>query len=253
MELYERGLISQEDADGLELRFGNGAAMIKMLEKIALKDGKLATLLGLNYFEIAKEHPEYAYYMMHAKGMAFAAYDPRGFYGMGLAFGTSSRGACHNVGGWTIRAELTSGDYDRFAIVGKGKMVKDIQDTRGFVDSSGVCTVIRSGLGFTDHPAGEVLEWVTGEDFTPRLMEIGERVYDLERVILNREGIGRKDDYLPARMSEEELPEGQAKGSKLTREMYDVMLDEYYAARGWDSEGRPTPEKLKRIGLDRIL
>jgi len=253
MELYEKGLITKEDTDGLELDFGNGEAMVKMIEKIGLKDGKLAELLGFNYFEIAEKHPEYEYYMMHAKGLAFAAYDPRGFYGMGLAYGTSSRGACHNVGGWTIRAELTSGDYDRFAIKGKGKMVKDIQDTRAYVDSVGVCTVIRSGLGFTDDPHGKVLEWVTGEEFTPRLMEIAERIYDFERVILNREGKTRKDDYLPRRMSEEELPEGMAKGSKLTRDMYDVMLDEYYEARGWDSDGKPTPEKLKLMKIDQLM
>lgn len=252
MELYERGLITKEDTQGLELNFGNGEAMVEMIKKIVFRQG-IGDLLAESYFEIAKRRPEFEHYMMHSKGMAFAAYDPRGFYGMGLAYGTSSRGACHNVGGWTIRDELTSGKFDRFALVGKGKMVKDIQDTRAYVDSLGVCTVVRSGMGFTDNPKDKVLEYVTGEEFTPHLMEIAERIYTFERVILNREGIGRKDDYLPARMSDEELPSGQAAGKKLTREMYDVMLDEYYSLRGWDSEGVPTKEVLEKLNLAGVL
>jgi len=185
--------------------------------------------------------------------MAYAAYEPRGFYGMGLAYGTSARGACHNVGGWTIRDELTSGKFDRFALEGKGKMVKDIQDTRAYVDSLGVCTVVRSAMGFSDDPHGKVLEYVTGVDFTKELMEIGERVYGLERLIYEREGITRKDDYLPERTMTEALPSGMAEGSVLTKEMYDVMLDEYYALRDWDAEGRPTAEGIERLRLAPLI
>lgn len=252
MELYERGLITNEDTEGLELKFGNAEAMVEMVKRIALRNG-LGDLLADSFFEVIEKKPEFKKYFIHAKGMAFAAYDPRGFFGMGLAYGTSSRGACHNVGGWTIRDELTSGKYDRFALVGKGKMVKDIQDTRAYIDSLGICTVIRSGLGFTDNPKGNVMEYVTGEEFTPHLMKIAERIYTLERVLLNREGMTRESDYLPSRMSDEELPTGQAKGKKLTREMYDIMLDEYYALRGWDSEGRPTREKLDDLSLTEVI
>lgn len=83
---------------------------------------------------------------------------------------TSSRGACHNVRGWTIRAELQSDDYDRYALEGKGELVKSIQDNRAYVDSLGICTVVRSSLGYSDTPNGDVLEAVTGYDFTPHLM-----------------------------------------------------------------------------------
>jgi len=252
MELYEKGLIDKTDTGGIDLSFGNAEAMVDMVKRIALRQG-FGDFLAGSFYEMMEKRPEFKYYMMHCKGMAFAAYDPRGFFGMGLAYGTSSRGACHNVGGWTIRDELITGKYDRFAIAGKGKMVKEIQDTRAYIDSLGICTVIRSGLGFTDNPKGKVLEWVTGVDSTPKLMEIAERIYDLERVILNREGITRKDDYLPDRMSDEEMPEGQAKGKKLTREMFDVMLDEYYSLRGWDSNGVPTKQKLDKIGLSEVM
>jgi len=92
---------------------------------------------------------------------------------------------------------------------------------------------------------------VTGHDFTPELMAIGERIYNLERLILNREGVRRADDYLPERFMNEAVPDGPAQGRVLSREMYDVMLDEYYSLRGWDSDGVPTPERLCALGLNR--
>jgi len=252
MELNQRDMLTDEEKDGMEFSWGNGETVVALLYKIANREG-IGDLLAKSVYEIAREYPDRAKYLMHVKGMTYAAYEPRGFYGMGLAYGTSARGACHNVGGWTIRDELTSGKFDRFALIGKGKMVKDIQDTRAYVDSLGVCTVVRSGMGFSDNPNGKVLEDVTGVDFTPELMAIGERIYSLERLIYAREGITREDDYLPDRTMTEALPTGMAKGSVLTREMYDVMLDEYYDLRDWDSEGRPTAAGIERLGLESLV
>ena len=247
MEMYEDGLLTKEDTGGIELKFGNGEGMVEFVKKIAYREGKLANFLANSYFEMIEERPETEKYFAHTKGMAFAAYDPRGFYGMALAYGTSSRGACHNVGGWTIRDELTDPKMDRFAFEGKGQLVKSIQDTRAYVDSVGVCTVVRSGLGFTDKPFDNVLEMVTGYEFTPRLMEIAELVYDLERLILNREGITKENDFLPDRFYEEALPEGDAAGKILAREKYETMLGEYYAARKWDSNGIVSDEKKQKL------
>ena len=252
MELNQRGLLTDEQIGGLDLSWGNGETVIKLIDMIANREG-LGDLLAKSPYEIAEEYPELAHYLMHVKGMSYAAYEPRGFYGMGLAYGTSSRGACHNVGGWTIRDELTSGKFDRFAVAGKGKMVKDIQDTRAYVDSLGICTVVRSAMGFNDNPSGKVLEYVTGVDFTPELMDIGERIYSLERAILTREGTTRKDDYLPDRTMTEKLPTGMAEGSVLTREMYDQMLDEYYSLRDWDSNGAPTDKAITRLKLTELV
>jgi len=112
---------------------------------------------------------------------------------------------------------------------------------------------VRSSMGFNDKPSGKVLEWVTGVDFTPELMEIGERVYSLERLIYQREGISRKDDYLAERTMTEKLPSGMAKDKVLTREMFDTMLDEYYAVREWDADGHPTEKGIKRLGLSALI
>jgi len=245
MECYERGIFTKEDTGGLELKFGDGEAMVEMIRKIGEKEG-FGAVLGQGFRELSRIYLDTVGYMMHVKWLPFAAYEPRGFYGMGLAYGTSVRGACHNVGGWTIRDELLSKEYDRFALVGKGKLVKSIQDTRAYIDSLGICTVIRGTLGFSDNPEGEVLNAATGVDLTPELMSIGERIISLEKLNLVREGIRRKDDYLPERIMKEALPEGPAKGSILTREMYDIMLDEYYRLRQWDEEGIPTEEALEK-------
>lgn len=248
MECFERGLISKEETDGLDLRFGNGEAMVEMVHRLATRDG-LGDLLAGGFSQIKKKRPELEYYMMHVKGLAFAHYEPRAFYGMGLAYGTSSRGACHNVGGWTIRDELLTKTHDRFATNGKGRLVQTLQDNRAYVDSLGICTVVRGALGFIAEPTGKVLEYVTGYDFNPELMTIGNRIYTLERLILNREGITRKDDLLPRRIMEESLPEGMAKGKVITPEMYEEMLDEYYQVRGWDDNGVPRKETLSDLGL----
>lgn len=252
MELFERGHITEKETGGLELKFGNPQAMVEMIEKIGKRED-IGDLLAEGMLGIEEEMPEMKKYMMHVKGLPLAAYDSRGFYGNALTYGTSSRGACHNVGGWSIRTELTSGDYDRFAVQGKGKLIKSIQDTRGYIDSLGICTVARSGYGFTDNPKGKALLYLTGHDFTPELMTIGGRVYTLERLILNREGRFREADMIPERFRKEKLPEGPAKGHVVSEGIYNKMLDDYYEARGWDSDGRPTQERLEKLDIGHLV
>ena len=233
---------------GIEARFGSPEALIGIIELIAERRG-IGDLLADGMYGVKRAKPEWKRFILDVKGMPFAAYDPRGFTGNGLTNGTSSRGACHNVGGWTIRAELQSGKYDRYALEGKAALVKSAQDSRAYVGRIGMCTVVRGAFGFSESPTGEALEAVTGHPFTPKLMEIAQRIYCLERVILNREGIRRRDDLLPERITRESLPGGMARGRVLTEEMYAVMLGEYYALRGWDDDGVVTPETLARLGL----
>lgn len=252
MELYERGLITDEDTEGIEARFGNAQALVDLIRLIGERRG-VGDLLAEGMRHVAQAQPAWRRYILAVKGLPLAGYDPRGFHGNGLTYGTASRGACHNVGGWTIRAELQSGQYDRFALKGKGMLVQTLQDNRAYVDSLGLCTVVRGALGFNEMAAGDVLAAVTGFDFTPTLMEIGARIYTLERLILNREGIRREDDQLPERITQEAIPSGPTQGRILTKEMYNEMLDEYYQVRGWDEDGVPTPETISRLGLGRLL
>ena len=252
MELYERGLITKQDTCGIDARFGNPDALIGIIELIGARKG-IGDLIAEGMYHVKRAKPEWKRYILDVKGMPFAAYDPRGFTGNGLTYGTSNRGACHNVGGWTIRAELQSGKYDRYALAGKGALVKSVQDSRAYVDSLGMCTVVRGAFGFSESPKGDVLEAVTGYPFTPELTKIAERVYTLERVILNREGIRRADDLLPERITKEKLPSGPTQGRILTEEMYAEMLNEYYAVRGWDADGVVKPETAKAARLGELV
>jgi aldehyde:ferredoxin oxidoreductase len=86
-----------------------------------------------------------------------------------------------------------------------------------------------------------------------QLRIIAERIHDLARMYSVREGISRQDDYLPKRLSEDPLKSGASAGHVITREEQDIMLDEYYELRGWDEQGIPTSETLKRVRLDYIL
>lgn len=251
MELFERGLVAAADNDGLEVRFGDGQALLQMLRLISARRG-LGAILAEGARGTIAVHPEWGRFIAHSKGMTFPAYDPRGVYGMGLSYATSPRGACHNVGGYTISEELVSRKYDRYALNGKGELVKMVQDNRAYIDSLGLCTVVRGAFKFSTSPAPDTLLAVTGYDFAPHLMTIGERISNLERMILVREGIDRRDDTLPPRMKEP-LPDGPAAGHAISDEMLDTMLDDYYAVRGWDERGRPRPETLQRLELQATL
>jgi aldehyde:ferredoxin oxidoreductase len=250
MELFERGLVSAEDNDGLEVNFGDGQALLEMLKLIAQRRG-LGAIIANGTRGILQIHPEWGQFILHSKGMPFAAYDPRGFHGMGLAYATSPRGACHNVGGYTVSEELLGKKYDRFAVEGKGQLVKTLQDNRAYIDSLGLCTVVRGAYKFATAPTPETMLAITGYDFAPELMTIGERISNMERLILVREGVSRKDDALPPRMKEA-VPNGPVEGHFISDQMLDVMLDEYYTVRGWDSQGIPKPETLQTLGLTEI-
>ncbi len=251
MELFERGLVSARDNQGLEVRFGDGVALLHMLDLIAERRG-LGAILADGAIGIIRARPDWEAYILHSKGLTFPAYDPRGFHGMGLAYATSARGACHNVGGYTVSGELLKGKPDRYAVEGKGAYVRDLQDNRAYVDSLGLCTVVRGAYQFTDNPASETLLAITGYDFAPHLMTIGERISTLERMIWTREGVDRSQDTLPPRM-QEAIPDGPSAGHFISGDMLNTMLDEYYASRGWDERGKPTPETLDRLELTGMI
>jgi aldehyde:ferredoxin oxidoreductase len=251
MELFERWLVSAKDNQGVEVRFGDAKALLEMLKLIAERRG-LGAMVADGALGIIKARPEWEPFILHSKGLTFAAYDPRGFHGMGLAYATSARGACHNVGGYTVSDELIGKKYDRYAADGKGKLVKSLQDNRAYIDSLGLCTVVRGAYKFSTSPTPETLLAITGYDFAPHLMTIGERISNLERMILVREGMDRRDDALPPRMREA-VPNGPAAGHLISDQMLNTMLDEYYSLRGWDEQGKPRGETLEKLELAGIL
>jgi aldehyde:ferredoxin oxidoreductase len=181
------------------------------------------------------------------KGLELPAYDPRVSEGMALAFMTADRGACH-LRTWPLGREL-SGDLPRFGLPGKVEFVVQQQNDKAAEECLGVCQ-FPYGIGLLSDDLPELLAAATGEDWDlAKLRMVGERIWNLSRAFNVRRGIGRQDDYLPERFSEEGLPSGPLAGRVVSHELQDEMLDKYYALRGWSSDGLPLPETLQRLGL----
>ena len=183
---------------------------------------------------------------MSVKGQELPAYDPRGAQGHALGYATSNRGGCH------VRAYLISPEIlgipeklEPQSTEGKAQWVKTFQDLTAVIDSMGLCLFTSFALSVEDYR--DLLSTATGVDYTvEEMMTCGERIWNLERIFNLKAGMDPSQDTLPKRMLEEPMPEGPNKGAvvKLSE-----MLPEYYRLRGWDETGRPTPEKLKALGL----
>ncbi len=186
------------------------------------------------------------------------AYDPRAAKICGLAFATANRGGCHITGyiegptfieiPFLIIEEGDVGDILQ-EIPETTKVVKDMEDAFAVFDAVGGCKFM--GIVLTAEDWATLISTLTGWNFTASdFRKTGERIYNLERVFNIREGLTRADDTLPKRLLEEPLPEGPAKGQVVNLE---PLLDAYYEFRGWDNKGKPTPEKLKELGLDWMI
>ncbi len=239
MELYEMGVITKDDTDGVDLSFGNAEALTIMADKTGKYEG-FGQILGLGSKLMCEKygHPEIA---MHVKGQEFAGYDSRALQGMGLGFATSNRGACH------LKHDVFAEDMEDQTGKGKAKPCKDSQDLIAMIDSTGLCLFTASAWGAPEYRR-QIAAACEGDDWTEeRLLEIGERIWNLERLYNLKAGLTAADDTLPKRLLEVPAPSGAAKGkvSDLAE-----MLPEYYEYRGWTEDGEPTGQTLQRLGLE---
>jgi aldehyde:ferredoxin oxidoreductase len=238
MELYERGIIGKDDTDGVELKFGNAEALTVMAEKTGKQEG-FGKVLGLGSKLMCEKygHPEFS---MTVKGQEFAGYDSRALQGMGLGYATSNRGACH------LKHAVFEEDMEDQTGAGKAEPCKDSQDRIAMIDSTGLC-LFTGEAGWGMEPFQEQIDAACEGDWTlERLLETGERIWNLERLFNLKAGLTAADDTLPKRLLEDPAPSGTAKG-KVSE--LDKMLPEYYAYRGWTPDGVPTEETLGRLGL----
>jgi len=238
MELSSAGHLSSGPA------FGDAEAMVSLVSLIGEQHG-IGKDLSEGSLRLAERYgrPEFS---MSVKGLEIPAYDPRGIQGMGLAFATSNRGACH-LRAYMISTEVLGNPclIDRFKIEGKASLTILLQNISAAIDSMVLCRFSQFAMN-PDHYAG-LLHTATGVPFTARdLINIGERVYNLERVFNTREGLGRKADSLPARLLETPLSEGHSKNTTVALA---PMLDEYYKLRGWTADGVPTASTLAELKL----
>ena len=237
MEATERGV------HDFGVRFGEADKALKVAEDIAHLRG-FGKEAALGSLPLARKHGG-AQYAMQIKGQELPGYDPRGSWGMGLAYASAPRGGCH-MSCYPIAVEAW-GTLDPFTFEGKGKLVAEMQNAQFAKFSMGVCDF----WPITSETLGKLYEITYGGQWPAGKVDLtGERVFNLQRMFNVMAGFSRKEDYLPDRFYEETLPEGPPKGKPMTRAAYDAALDDYYAFRGWDKQGRPTVEKLKALGIE---
>ncbi len=244
MELFEMGVITTKDTDGMELKFGSAEALVWAVEKMTTGEG-FGKELGLGSKRLCEKygHPDLS---MTVKGQEFPAYDPRGIQGMGLAYATSNRGACH-LRGYTVASEVLGipEKTDPLATEGKAGLVKAFQDATAAVDSSGLCLFTTFAWSLEDI-APQVDAACDGDWSAERMEEIGERIWNMERDFNINAGITGADDTLPKRLLKDAARTGPAKGRVND---LDKMLPEYYEQRGWSLDGIPTDATRQRLGL----
>ncbi|WNK01510.1 aldehyde ferredoxin oxidoreductase family protein [Thalassospiraceae bacterium LMO-JJ14] len=244
MELYETGVITDKETGGIELKFGSAKALTDIAELTGKGEGFGAEIgLGSKLLCEKYGHPELS---MSVKGQEFPAYDSRGIQGMGLTYATSNRGACH-LRSYTVASEVLGIPEKTDPLVSEGKagLVKAFQDATAVFDSAGIC-VFTSFAWSLEDVAPQIDAACEGDWSVDKLLEVGERIWNLERNFNNAAGFTAADDKLPDRLLKDAAKTGPAKG--LTNQL-DKMLPEYYQLRGWTTDGIPTNETLSRLGL----
>ncbi len=243
MELYELGILKKEKI-GIEAPFGSAQALVQLSEMTAKGEG-FGKELGLGSARLCAKYgkPELS---MGVKKQEFPAYDARGIQGMGLAYATSNRGACH-LRGYTVASEVMGVPVktDPLVTEGKADLAKAFQDATAVFDSAGIC-IFTSFAWTLAEVQPQVDAACEGGWSMEKLATMGERIWNMERLFNNAAGFTAKDDDLPPRLKTEPAKTGPAKGK--VNEI-DKMRPEYYKARGWDEKGVPTKETLKRLGL----
>ena len=231
MELIDRQLITYKDLDGVELEWGETDAIVEMIKKVAHKDGEGGKLLALGTKKMGEKIGKGAdFYAIHVKGQELAAHDPRGDKARGYSYALGQRGGCHHEG-------TNPKKHAQWAMLNSLVMCSFVGGYPWGKQTPGIFTAMLNplcGWNMTDDEY-----WTTGK-----------RIISLERCFNAREGISRKDDFLPKRLMTEKLPEGPKKGAVVSQAEMKKMQDEYYAYFGWDDNGIPTEETLKELGLE---
>ncbi|MBC7129095.1 MAG: aldehyde ferredoxin oxidoreductase family protein [Thermoplasmatales archaeon] len=249
MDLYENGIIKKDEI-GFEAKFGDGNALLELIKMIANREG-IGNLLAEGVKMASKKIKGSEKYAVHVRGLEPPAYDVRGIKGMGLAFMSSPRGACHLRSG-AYALELTGKFWkyegvDRFSSKNKGKEIADMENFMAIYDALGVCKFSRKIflLNFED-----LLDACIGKGMKEdELLLIGERICNLKHIFNIKAGWKKGDCKLPEKMHIP-IPEGVSKGSYISKEEEKEMLDDYFKARGWRKDGIPKKDKIKELEIE---
>lgn len=234
--------LTESGRHDFNLKFGESGEYLKVVEEIAMLSTERGRELAMGSKKLAeKYHAEDM--AAEVKGLEVPAYEPRGNYGMGIAYATSERGACH------LRA-FPVDSPDRFDIEIMAKEVADSQNFNAIKWSMCICDF----WGSVSHEImADLLSVGLGEPVTAEELTVaGERIWNITRLFNLGAGFTAADDILPKKMMEQPLGNGPAEGRVFLKDDFDRALKIYYSARGWDEQGVPKAEKLVELGLDQI-
>ena len=246
MECFEKGLITKDDTDGIELNFGDHEAARQMIEKIAKREGFGSVLANGTMRAAERIGKGSEKFVVHVKNMALPMHDHRAFWGYGLQYAVAGAGPVHEGGPMALEM---SGRLPRFSIEGKALAVKQGQMARFFCNNLGICAFGMAGV--PTELITKTFSAVVGFDFTPADAEKNAmRAANIRRAFNIRNGLTPDDDTLPHRYVAEPLDEGGAKGSAINIK---PMVREYYELMGWDHKtGKPFRKTLEELGLENV-
>lgn len=236
MEMTEKGI------HDFGIRFGEADKMREYLKLMAHKEGVGADLaMGVRAASDKYGGQEFA---MHVKGLEYPQYEPRGSWGMAMAYATSDRGACH-MRAYAPNEEVFAASIPPYTAEGKGQMVYNLAEFNAVKFSVCICDFWAT---VTYEIMADLLTTVTGKEWSPEDMgEVGRRVINIARAFNQREGFDRKDDTVPPRIVKEALATGPAAGQMIPQEAFDDMLNQYYDVMGWDENGRMPDELIQSL------
>jgi aldehyde:ferredoxin oxidoreductase len=247
-EALERGWLGERDL-GVPFGWGRWQGMLRLIEMTAAREG-FGDRLAEGAWRLAESlHPDATRAVYAVKRLELPAHSARALKGMSIGYATATRGGSHHD---TRPTPQYAPGFDRKSPEGKPEFAARSQHFTAVDDSLVVCRFTSErGFGLSlEEPYAKMVRAVTGWDMTVEELErIGERIVNAERLFNVREGVRRKDDVLPWRVMHEPIPEGPSAGMHCPPEELGAMLDRYYALRGWDRDGVPTPERLAALGL----
>jgi aldehyde:ferredoxin oxidoreductase len=257
--LFEKGLLKPQQA-GTELRWGDGEQLSDLLKMTAERKG-LGHILAEGVSRMAEKLGVNKELAATVKKLEIPMHDPRAFYSTAISYATSPRGACHlrsdyfevDMGSFEDKdlGIIPGGPMDRFTLLKKGKMIAKHQNLMEVLNASVICSFLCSTVpSFKSKQLSLLLTYATGWNISVATVnEIGERSFNIKRVINNGLGVSRKDDRLPQIVLEPLKSGGSA--SKTPKGEFEQALREYYQARKWNWDtGRPKPELLSRLGIN---
>ncbi|MCR4429164.1 MAG: aldehyde ferredoxin oxidoreductase family protein [Caldiserica bacterium] len=239
MECAERGLLEKQDNQ--RIHFGSAPAVHSLIEEIAFRRG-IGEILAEGTRRASRIIGKGSeYFAINISGMEISGVNILGCYSMGLNLATADFGSHTRF--WSATDEMNNA----LSLEGLPAYIKKGQDEINVRNSMVICDFFPFGL---DRLA-PFMEAATGFDYTAQeLLEVGERIHSLSRLYNLKTGRTHADDTLPPRFFEEESTAGLMKGRKIPREFFEKQVQEIFSLRGWDQEGRPRPETLKKLKIE---